>query len=83
MTLQEIDELNVLQPYCFKTDREEDWYKCGLVEGADVARREIADRATQWLTDAIIKIQYRNEGMISSYRDIKRFINDFKKAIDL
>lgn len=37
MTYEEIQELNGTQPYSFESDREEQWYKCGLVEGADVA----------------------------------------------
>lgn len=37
MTYEEIQKLDGTQPYCFETDREEQWYKCGLVEGADVA----------------------------------------------
>ena len=40
MTRKDIEELNVSEPYCFETDREEQWYLCGLVEGLNVADAE-------------------------------------------
>ena len=32
MTREEIEQLNEVEPYCFETDREEQWYKVGLQE---------------------------------------------------
>ena len=37
MTRQEIEQLNEVEPYCFKTDREEQWYRVGLQEGLSIA----------------------------------------------
>lgn len=37
MTREEIEQLNEAKPYCFETDREEQWYKVGLQEGLKVA----------------------------------------------
>ena len=37
MTREEIEQLNEAEPYCFETDREEQWYKVGLQEGLKVA----------------------------------------------
>ena len=37
MTRQEIEQLNEVGPYCFETDREEQWYRVGLQEGLSIA----------------------------------------------
>lgn len=40
MTREEIEQLNDVRPYCFETDREEDWYKIGCIDGLDAADAE-------------------------------------------
>lgn len=37
MTKEEIEQLNEVEPYCFETDREEQWFNVGLKEGLKVA----------------------------------------------
>ena len=37
MTREEIEQLNEVEPYCFETDREEQWFNVGLQEGLKVA----------------------------------------------
>ena len=37
MTREEIEQLNEVEPYCFETDREEQWYNVGLQEGLKIA----------------------------------------------
>ena len=37
MTREEIEQLNEIEPYCFETDREEQWYRVGLQEGLSIA----------------------------------------------
>ena len=37
MTREEIEKLNEVEPYCFETDREEQWYRVGLQEGLSIA----------------------------------------------
>ena len=37
MTREQIEQLNELEPYCFETDREEQWYRVGLKEGLKAA----------------------------------------------
>ena len=37
MTREEIEQLNEVEPYCFETDREEQWFNVGLQYGLDVA----------------------------------------------
>ena len=37
MTREEIEQLNEVKPYCFETDREEQWFNVGLKEGLKVA----------------------------------------------
>lgn len=40
MTREDIEQLNQLRPYCFESDREEEWYNFGLKEGLEVADSE-------------------------------------------
>lgn len=37
MTREDIEQLNVIEPYCFEIDREEQWYQVGLQDGLEVA----------------------------------------------
>lgn len=37
MTREEIEEFSGVEPYCFETDREEDWYKIGCIDGLNAA----------------------------------------------
>ena len=37
MTREEIEQLNEVEPYCFETDREEQWFNVGLKKGLKVA----------------------------------------------
>lgn len=40
MNRAEIEELNGTKPYCIETEREQQWYEAGLVEGLEVADKE-------------------------------------------
>ena len=40
MTREDIEQLNVLVPYCFETDQEEHWYNIGLKHGLEIADEE-------------------------------------------
>ena len=40
MTREEIKQLDYDSPYHFETEREEDWYKIGCIEGLDAADAE-------------------------------------------
>lgn len=37
MTREDIEQLNIVEPYCFESDREEQWYNVGLKHGLDIA----------------------------------------------
>lgn len=37
MTREDIEQLNVVEPYCFESDREEQWYNIGLKYGLEIA----------------------------------------------
>ena len=37
ITREYIEQLSNIEPYCFETDREEQWYRVGLKEGLKVA----------------------------------------------
>lgn len=41
MTIEEIDSLSNVRPYCFETDREGEWYDIGLIDGLDTARENL------------------------------------------
>ena len=40
MTREYIEKLNTVEPYCFETDREEQWFNVGLQYGLDIADSE-------------------------------------------
>lgn len=46
MTREDIKQLNVVEPYCFESDREEQWFKVGLQYGLEIAD---ADPLLQWV----------------------------------
>lgn len=75
MTYEEIQELNGTQPYSFESDREEQWYKCGLVEGADVA---YAQAKKDFMKKAKSYFERRSVGELNAgkeYADFKRFMS--------
>lgn len=37
MTREDIEKLNAVEPYCFESDREEQWYNIGLKNGLEIA----------------------------------------------
>ena len=47
MARKDIEQMNVQEPYCFETDREEDWYSVGLVHGLQIADEE---PNSQWIS---------------------------------
>ena len=72
MTLQEINKMNVTEPYCFETDREEEWYKFGLTEGADVAIKEFTEKAVEWLATNLRCDGYRLQEKAKLLRDLRK-----------
>ena len=40
MTRKEIENLSVVEPYCFETNREEKWYELGCIDGLKAADAE-------------------------------------------
>ena len=44
---QDIEVLNEVRPYCFESDREEQWFKVGLQYGLDAAD---AEPLSQWIS---------------------------------
>ena len=47
LTREAIEELNDIEPYCFETDREEQWFNIGLQYGLDVAD---SDPISSWIS---------------------------------
>ena len=45
MNLAEIKQLNILEPSCFESSQEEEWYECGLCDGAQIAEEELINKA--------------------------------------
>ena len=48
MTREQIEQLNKVEPYCFGTDREEQWYKVGLIEGLRTA--DANPKSSPWIS---------------------------------
>ena len=48
LTREAIEELNDVEPYCFETDREEQWFNVGLQYGLDVAD---SDPISPWISN--------------------------------
>ena len=47
LTREAIERLNDIEPYCFETDREEQWFNVGLQYGLDVAD---SDPKSPWIS---------------------------------
>ena len=47
MTREDIEQINVVMPYCFESDREEQWFKVGLQYGLDAADTD-PDTTSLW-----------------------------------
>ena len=47
LTREAIEKLNDIEPYCFETDREEQWFNIGLQYGLDVAD---SDPISPWIS---------------------------------
>ena len=47
LTREAIEQLNDIEPYCFETDREEQWFNIGLQYGLDVAD---SDPKSPWIS---------------------------------
>ena len=47
MTREEIEQINEVEPYCFETSGEEQWYRIGLLEGLETAD---ANPKSHWIS---------------------------------
>ena len=61
MTYKEIQELNAVEPFCFEDNTQEQWYKCGLVEGAKIgyeqAEKDYIEYAQLWVDSGEVNIK--------------------------
>ena len=66
-----IESLNNVRPFCFETDREEEWYNIGLIDGLEIADQEpikgYADieKACEWIKQ---NVAGWNEAFIEKFR---------------
>lgn len=81
MTRKEINELNVVEPYCVETDREEQWFNVGLKAGLDVGEKYMIDKACEWLCKNMIDSSYLGANTLLSFHKAD-FIERFKKAME-
>lgn len=66
MTRQEIEQLNEVEPYCFETDREEQWYRVGLQEGLSIAD---ANPKSPWIS-VEDDLPCNHSDLVLTYNDI-------------
>lgn len=48
MDADEIEQMHVVEPHSFETEREEQWYMAGLKDGLEAAKRKIAKLGLNW-----------------------------------
>lgn len=93
MTREDILALNVLEPNCFETDREEQWYEVGLKEGLDIAEKNMIAKACEWFSKTLYihteetEDKHWNETktfdwVTSDYDSLSDFIDGFRKAME-
>ena len=47
MTIKDIKEGNFVEPYCFRDDRDKEWYDIGLLHGVEIAEKELIEKACE------------------------------------
>lgn len=86
MTREEIKQLKGIEPNCFETSREEEWYCEGLVQGLEITEKELIDKACEWFKNDVLYVNDDYFGdpkvMAVGYDKIEDFINDFRKAME-
>ena len=61
LTREAIEQSNDIEPYCFETDREEQWFNVGLQYGLDVAD---SDPISPWIS-VEDDLPYNNKELLS------------------
>ena len=83
MTREEIEKLNEVEPYCFETAREEQWYNVGLQQGLATAD---ANPKSSWISvDADLPCNHKEfieevhmtEGVFNNVADCRYHIPDY------
>lgn len=79
MTREEINELNVVEPYCFETDGEEQWFNVGLKAGLDIGEKYMIEKACEWLS-----LNMKDVAYFGMNGDLYKpeFIQEFKRAME-
>ena len=73
LTREAIEELNDIEPYCFETNREEQWFNVGLQYGLDVAD---SDPISPWISvDEDLPCNHDKLIITNCYYDGKETIN--------
>ena len=66
LTREAIEQLNDIEPYCFETDREEQWFNIGLQYGLDVAD---SDPISPWIS-VDEDLPCNHSDLVLTYNDI-------------
>ena len=66
LTREAIEQLNDIEPYCFETDREEQWFNIGLQYGLDVAD---SDPISPWIS-VEDDLPCNHSDLVLTYNDI-------------
>lgn len=82
MTYKEIQELNAVEPFCFEDNTQEQWYKCGLAEGAKIgyeqAEKDFIEKAEKWLKSCLDNgcwvannlCDYDKQGIVQGFKEM-------------
>ena len=65
MTIQEIQELNPIRPYCQETQGEADWYRIGLIDGLDAVSEIWHSPKEMPITERRILVFMRDDSIVA------------------
>ena len=48
MKVEEIEAMDIIEPHCWESDREEDLYNAGLKHGVQAVKERILEKGLNW-----------------------------------
>lgn len=90
MTREFIEQLDTIEPYCYETDKEEIWYKVGLIHGLEIADAEPnfekvwhdASEEPQGKYEIICQDEFENVWLTDYSKDEEHHENGWKECVE-